>query len=118
MPGRESTPKTTAAAGPTEFRYWDHVDDRRVQLARRAWKALWRFDPQPADDYVNRFAASYYDSDPVAEAFVDEVYEQRGANEGRRLLDRALEHGVGSIPDAPASMVRLFDGVRARSRVA
>jgi hypothetical protein len=74
-----------------------------------AWKAVWRFDPQPADDYVNRFAASYYESDPVAEAFVDEVYEQRGANEGRRLLDRALEHGIASIPDAPGSMIKLFD---------
>ncbi len=94
---------------PTEFRYWDRVEDRRIQLARMAWKTLWRFDPQPPDDYVDRFAASYYESDPVAEAFVDEVYEERGANEGRRLLDRALEHGIESIPDAPASMVALFE---------
>lgn len=71
--------------------------------------ALWRFDPQPSDELVRRFARSYYDSDPVAEAFVDEVYVQRGANEGRRLLDQALEHGVDSIADAPASMVRLFE---------
>jgi hypothetical protein len=104
-----STPKTVAAAVPTEFCYWDHVDDRRVQMARTAWKAVWRFDPQPSDELVRRFAASYYESDPVAEAFVDEVYEGRGANEGRRLLDRALEHGIESIPDAPPSMVRLFE---------
>jgi hypothetical protein len=109
MSGRESTLRTTAAAGPTEFRYWDRVEGRRVQLARKAWKAAWRFDPQPSDDYVKRFAASYYESDPVAEAFVDEVYEQRGANEGRRLLDEALEHGIGSIPDPPDSMIKLFD---------
>jgi hypothetical protein len=58
---------------------------------------------------VRAFAHSYYESDPVAEAFVDEVYGERGANEGRRLLDRALEHGLESIPDAPPSMVRLFE---------
>ena len=94
---------------PTEFRYWDHVDDRRVQLARKAWKVLWRFDPQPPDEYVRRFAQAYYDSDPVAEAFVDEVYMTRGASEGRKLLDRALEEGVEAVEDAPASMLRLFD---------
>lgn len=54
---------------PTEFLYWEKVDDRRVQLARRAWKAVWRFDPQPSDELVLRFAHSFYEADPVAEAF-------------------------------------------------
>ncbi|MBV9310246.1 MAG: DUF2236 domain-containing protein [Solirubrobacterales bacterium] len=80
-----------------------------MQLVRRAWKALWRFDPQPSDEYVQRFASAYYDSDPVAEAFVDEVYMERGAKEGRRLLDQAIERGIDSISDAPASMVSLFE---------
>jgi hypothetical protein len=94
---------------PTEFRYWERVGDRRIQLARRAWKALWRFDPQPPDDFVREFAHSYYEADPVAEAFVDEVYGERGANEGRRLLDQALEQGIDAIGDAPESMRRLFE---------
>lgn len=94
---------------PTEFRYWDRVADRRVQLARKAWKAVWRFDPQPSDELVRAFAADYYAADPVAEAFVDEVYLRRGAKEGRRLLDQAIEHGIDSVPDAPASMVALFE---------
>jgi hypothetical protein len=94
---------------PTEFRYWDHVNDRRVQLARRAWKAVWRFDPQPEDEFVREFARGYYDSDPVAEAFVDEVYMERGAHEGRRLLDDALEKGIDAVKDAPESMRRLFE---------
>jgi hypothetical protein len=85
------------------------VDDRRVQLARRAWKTVWRFDPQPSDELVRAFAGGYYESDPVAEAFVDEVYMGRGANEGRRLLDAALEYGIDSVPDAPPSMRRLFE---------
>jgi hypothetical protein len=93
---------------PTEFRYWDNVGDRRVQLARRAWQAVWRFDPQPSERLVKQFAQGYYDADPVAEAFVDEVYLQRGAGEGRKLLDQALRHGVDGTPGAPDSMRRLF----------
>jgi hypothetical protein len=102
-------PGLDAGRIPTEFRYRNHVADRRIQAARTVWRALWRFDPQPSDELVNAFAQSYYESDPVAEAFVDEVYELRGANEGRRLLDRALEHGLEAIPDAPPSMVKLFE---------
>ncbi|MGI8678171.1 MAG: oxygenase MpaB family protein [Jatrophihabitans sp.] len=95
---------------PSEFRYWDNVDQPVFQRSRRAWRGVFRFDPQPDDDYVRRFAKSYYDSDPVAEAFVDEVYlGATGPKGGRALLDQALEHGVGSLPDAPASLVALFD---------
>ena len=95
---------------PGEFRYWDRVDDPRIQRARRAFRRVFRFDPQPPDDYVRRFAEAYYDADPVAEAFVDEVYlNGPGPKAGRAMLDRALEHGVQSVPDAPASLVRLFE---------
>ncbi len=93
---------------PTEFRYWDRVQDRGVQRVRRAWKLVWGFDPQPPEALVRRFAHSYYEADPVAEAFVDEVYMARGAGSGRELLDRAIADGVDSVPDAPDSMRRLF----------
>jgi hypothetical protein len=93
---------------PAEFRYWDRVDDPAVQRARRAWRAVWRFDPQPSDDYVDRFARAYYDTDPVAEQFVADVYDTLGAKRGRELLDRALEHGIDAVPEAPPSMRRLF----------
>jgi hypothetical protein len=93
---------------PGEFRYWERVDDRAVQRARKMWQTVCRFDPQPSDDYVRRFARAYYDTDPVAEAFVADVYDILGAKRGRELLDQALEHGVESVPDAPESMRRLF----------
>ncbi|RJQ67522.1 DUF2236 domain-containing protein [Pseudonocardiaceae bacterium YIM PH 21723] len=66
------------------------------------------WDLFPPDEVVHKFADGFYDADPVAEAFVDEVYLGRGAAEGRALLDRAIEHGVDSIPDAPESMRTLF----------
>jgi ER-bound oxygenase mpaB/B'/Rubber oxygenase, catalytic domain len=101
-------PATADAGIPSEFLYWERVNHPKVQLVRKLWRVLWRFDPQPSDELVRRFARSFYEADPVAEAFVDDVYMTRGATEGRRLLDEALEHGVDSIPDAPASMLDLF----------
>ena len=94
---------------PAEFRYWDAVGAPAVQRARKLWRAVWRFDPQPPDDYVRRFAHAYYDTDPVAEAFVADVYDTLGAKAGRAMLDRAIEQGVGAVPDAPPSMRQLFD---------
>ncbi len=34
---------------PTEFRYWDRVQGRGVELVRRAWKLVWGFDSQPPE---------------------------------------------------------------------
>ena len=35
---------------PAEFLYWQHVNSRRVQRARRVRRTLWGFDPQPSDE--------------------------------------------------------------------
>src|SRR5688500_13608100 len=100
----------TAAQVPTEFRYAERVNDPGVQRARKLWQRIFRFDPQPSAELVEAFAQSYYQSDPVAEAFVDEVYlGKTGPKAGRAMLDQALEHGVGTVADAPESLVRLFD---------
>ncbi|MEV0356044.1 oxygenase MpaB family protein [Nocardia sp. NPDC050697] len=94
---------------PGEFRYWDRVQDPAVQRMRKLWRTIFRFDPQPDDALVERFAAAYYQADPVAEAFVDEVYlGELGPKAGRAMLDLALEHGIDAVPDPPASLVRLF----------
>lgn len=95
---------------PTEFRYWDTVNDPRVQRIRRLFRSVFRFDPQPSEELVRSFGTAYYQADPVAEAFVDEVYlGEPGPEAGRAMLDRALEYGVESVPDAPQSLVRLFE---------
>ncbi|AYF77422.1 DUF2236 domain-containing protein [Nocardia yunnanensis] len=112
MAGKTPARLETAAAGkvPSEFRYWERVGDPGVQRARRVWRTLFRFDPQPSEELVRAFAGAYYQADPVAEAFVDEVYLGAiGPKAGRAMLDRALAHGVESVPDAPASLVRLFE---------
>ncbi|APR83002.1 Hypothetical protein A7982_08351 [Minicystis rosea] len=93
---------------PTEFRYWHNLPKRRVQALRRTLRVLFGADPKLSDDIVRTWAASYYDADPVAEAFVDEVYLGRGQTEGRKLVDLALARGVDAIPDAPVTLRRLF----------
>src|ERR1700722_14130109 len=103
LPAPTSTPRI-----PREFRYWDNLGSPPPQKLRRTLRALFGIDPQLPDAIVRRYAASYYDADPIAEAFVDEVYAARGQTEGRKLVDRALASGVDSIPDAPATLRRLF----------
>lgn len=111
---REKVPATldVAAAGkvPTEFRYAERLEDPRVQQARRMFRTVFRFDPQPSEELVRAFGTAYYQADPVAEAFVDEVYlGELGPKAGRAMLDQALAHGVESIPDAPPALLRLFE---------
>ncbi|WP_194832944.1 oxygenase MpaB family protein [Nocardia sp. XZ_19_369] len=100
-----------AERAPAEFRYWARITDPRVQRMRRLIRRVARFDPQPDEELVRNFAAAYYQADPVAEAFVDEVYlGDLGPKAGRAMLDQALTHGIDAVPDAPRSLVRLFEG--------
>ena len=89
---------------PSEFRYWDNLP--RAQWLRHALSLVFRADPQLPDDVVRTWAEGYYDADPIAEAFVDEVYLGRSQAEGRAMVDRALAHGVDAVRDAPASLKR------------
>ena len=103
-------PATNADRIPSEFRtYWEKRDAPGVRRARRAFKALFRFDVLPPEEKVRKFAFGYYDADPVADAFVDEVYLGLDENQRRRILEQAIEHGVETVGDAPDSMVRLFE---------
>ncbi|MCE9578294.1 MAG: DUF2236 domain-containing protein [Deltaproteobacteria bacterium] len=93
---------------PDEFRYWSQRDRPWVKAARAIGRRVLGFDLAPPDDVVAAFAAMYYDADPLAEAFVDEVYLGRSPAIGRAMLDQALAGGVASVPDAPRSLIELF----------
>jgi hypothetical protein len=98
----------TPPGRPTEFRYWENLETPWARRLRRAGQLLLGFDPAPPRAVVETLQTMYYDADPLAEAFVDEVYLGRGQAAGRALLDAALERGVDSLPDPPASLVALF----------
>ncbi len=99
---------------PGEFRYWENLP--RAQWLRRALHLAFGADPQLPDATVRTWAHGYYDADPIAEAFVDEVSARRGPREARALVDRALAHGVDAVRDAPASLKALFAQVEQAPR--
>jgi hypothetical protein len=99
---------------PAEFRYWANLDKPWARRLRTAGRVALGFDPAPPDDVVQAFAASYYDADPLAEAFVEEVYRSGGVEgraRGRAMLDQALEHGASSVDNAPQSLLALFEDI-------
>ncbi len=101
-------PMEPTPARPTEFRYDQQLGKRWPRALRATGRALLGFDPAPPAHVVDAFAAMYYDADPLAEAFVEEVYLRRGMAAGRAMLEQALAGGVASVPDAPASLHALF----------
>ncbi len=98
----------TGARVPGEFRYWEHLELPAVRRVRAIARRVLGFDPAPPDEVVRTLAAMYYDADPLCEAFVDEVYLQRGSGAGREMLERALAAGVDAVADAPPSLRELF----------
>ncbi|MCW2625229.1 oxygenase MpaB family protein [Mycobacterium sp.] len=95
---------------PTDFQaFLDKRSRRSGQRKRRGINSFRRTITLPSDDHILAFAHGYYDADPVAEAFVKDAYIDGNSSHGRAMLDQALAHGVDSVSDAPASMVRLFE---------
>ena len=84
-----------APSHPEEFRYWANVERPGVRALRALGRTVLGFDLAPSDDVVRAFAASYYDADPVADAFVDDVYSKQG---GRCELPQRLGRGLGRVP--------------------
>ncbi len=93
---------------PTEFQYFENVRKPinvwRLRLAR----VLFRQNPRLPDEVIRAWAESYYDADPVAERFVEDVYLRQGQAAGRAMVEKALAEGVQAVPDAPESLRALF----------
>jgi hypothetical protein len=95
---------------PTDFQaFLDKRSRRSGQRKRRGLKLFNQPSALPSPGHILDFAHGYYDADPVAEAFVQDAYVEGNSSHGRAMLDQALAHGIESVPDAPASMVRLFE---------
>jgi len=95
---------------PADFQaFLDKRSRGSEQRKHRAIKPFRKARILPSDDHILDFAHGYYDADPVAEAFVNDAYIDGNSSGGRAMLDQALAHGIESVPDAPPSMVRLFE---------
>src|SRR5258705_605090 len=95
---------------PTDFQaFLDKRSRRSRQRKRRGIKLFRGAGTLPSDEHILDFAQGSYDADPVAEAFVKDAHNEGNSSQGRAMLDQALAHGIESVPDEPASMVRLFE---------
>lgn len=93
---------------PTEFQYFENVQKPLNVWRMRLARVLFRQDPKLPDEVIRTWAQSYYDADPVAERFVEEVYLKQGQAAGRAMVEKALAEGVHAVPDAPESLKQLF----------
>lgn len=59
-------------------------------------------------DLVDRFLPALTRTDPLADAVAAD-FAELGRSASRALLDRALQQGIGSVPDAPRSLHALFE---------
>jgi hypothetical protein len=61
------------------------------------------------DDVATELGRDRARADPLSDAFNEAAFDGNYVRDTRRLLERALEHGIGSVPDAPAELVALFE---------
>ncbi|MCG8313937.1 MAG: DUF2236 domain-containing protein [Pseudomonadales bacterium] len=84
-------------------------DVRRSALKplRRFFKLVYGSDPHPSEGQLNDIKKHMLMGDPLADAVVA-MYKDLPAGQGRKLLDKALEDGIGSVANPPQPLVDLF----------
>ena len=93
---------------PTRYRDPRTNESLRFSIYRRVFRV-----PTPREDEIARFRDTLYDGDPLADDAV-RAFAALPRGEGHRLLARALDEGIASIPEAPAALVALFAEIDAR----
>jgi len=95
---------------PSDFAaYWENMRRPAVRGGRRAFRAVFGFDPLPSAENAEQLAFGYYDGDELADAFVEAASVAPSPAEVWRMLDQAIERGVGTVSDAPVALARLFE---------
>ena len=61
---------------------------------------------------VDTLGAFLSKTDPLAEAVVA-AFSELAPGKGKKLLDQALDEGIGAVPSAPKALVRLFEAIEA-----
>ena len=100
---------------PTDFRYPEaRVGTSHAKLRNRVLK-LTKLDLFPTDEVAAAFKRGLTEGDPIAERFVAETYHgELGAKKARELVEKAMNEGLDSIPEAPGSLKALvadFDAI-------
>jgi hypothetical protein len=102
------TSDTPTVEVPTSFVYFKNRDTASGKSLARA---LSRFVTGPVefpDDVVTELGRDRARSDPLSDAFMEAAFKGKYAREARKMVDQALDHGIGSVPDASPELVALF----------
>lgn len=93
---------------PTDFRYPEaRTGTRNAKLRDRVFK-LTKLDLFPTDEVAAAFKKGLTEGDPIAERFVAETYHgELGAKKARELVEKAMNEGLDSVPEAPESLKAL-----------
>ncbi|HEX4249878.1 MAG TPA: hypothetical protein VH008_18580, partial [Pseudonocardia sp.] len=94
---------------PSSFRYFANRGSAR---SRQILGILGRFVSGPLalpDDVATELGRDRARADPLSDAFIEAAFDDGYVRDVRRLVDRALSDGIGSVPDAPAELVALFE---------
>jgi hypothetical protein len=82
--------------------YWEHENGKNL---------LNRIDYIPDLTEIKLKIPFLFESDNLADEVVNEMYLKLGFNAANEIINNASEHGIQSIPNAPLSLVNLFNQV-------
>jgi len=99
---------------PTDFRYPEaKIGTGHAELRNRVLK-LTGLDLFPSDEMAAAFKTGLTEGDPIAERFAAETYHgELGAKKARELVERAMNEGLDSVPEAPQSLRALVEDFNA-----
>jgi len=102
-------PPVTQPEVPTSYRYFANRGGAR---GGQLMALLGRFVRGPLalpDDVATELGRDRARADPLSDAFIEAAFDGGYVRDTRKLVDQALEHGIGSVPNAPAELAALFE---------
>ncbi len=104
---------TIRADQPTRFiARMGNPDRPKLKPVRRLFRLLYGSDPQPTPGQMRDIERHMMMGDRLADAVV-QMYKDLPAGKGRKMLEQALEEGIGSLEEPPRALSDLFAQVDA-----
>lgn len=108
MPTPTPAPSSTDQR-PAPWRHGADVDATR-KIARMLRRMI-RGNPEPTPAEWDALGAGLWRGDPLADDVVAWLHDV-GMGVGRPMMERVIEHGLGSVPDVPAPLRRFIEAAQ------
>jgi mpaB/rubber oxygenase-like protein len=93
---------------PTSFRYFENRDSAAGKALARALSKYVTGPLAYPDAVVTELGRDRARSDPLSDAFMEAAFKGKYARDARKMVDHALDQGIGNVPNAPPELVALF----------